>query len=126
MTSKRLLVRVGALALTLATLTAGPPSEAATKADVVTTIALESGGGHVVGRVKSARAGCKRFVAVGLFFKDIGASSFRFVAEDTSNGQGKYSIAGPGGSNIPPGKYYVRTQTSKKCQASRSKTITVR
>ncbi len=126
MASKRALVRVGALALTLTTLTAGPPSDAVTKADVATTIALEPGGGHVVGRVKSARAGCKRFVAVGLFFKDFGASSFRFVAEDTSSGKGKYSISGPGGSDIPPGRYYVRTQTSKKCQASRSKTITVR
>ncbi len=86
MASKRALVRVGALALTLTTLTAGPPSDAVTKADVATTIALEPGGGHVVGRVKSARAGCKRFVAVGLFFKDFGASSFRFVAEDTSSG----------------------------------------
>lgn len=127
MASTRLLVRIGALALVATTLTAGPVSNAqpAAKADVKLTIALAPDGSKVVGTVKSARAGCKKNVQVGLFWKDVGAKKFIYVADDNSNRQGKYTILGPGRSDIPPGRYYVRTHTSEKCQASRSATIRV-
>lgn len=127
MAPKRFLVPIGALALVASTLTAGPPSQAlaAPQADVALTIALTPAGGKVVGKVKSPRASCKKVVWVDLYFKDIGATKFRYVAGDKSNRTGRYAIPGPGGADIPPGKYYVRTYSSPKCQAARSKTIRV-
>lgn len=127
MTSKRFLVWVGAFALVASTLTAGPASQAlaSPKADVVLTIALTPSGGKVVGNVKSPRASCKKVVWVDLYFKGPGATKFRYVAGDKSNRTGRYAIPGPGGADIPPGKYYVRTYSNPKCQAARSKTIGV-
>lgn len=128
MTSKRFLVWVGALALVASTVTAGPASQAvaAPKADVSLTIALTPSGGKVVGNVKSPRASCKKVVWVDLYFKGPRATKFRYVAGDKSNRTGRYAIPGPRGADIPKGKYYVRTYDSPKCQAARSKTITVR
>lgn len=98
---------------------------AAGKAGVKASISLSKTSDKLTGKISSRRKSCESGVRVSLNWRPPGSKSFQQVRTDKTSRKGVWVVQAPQ-KTIPAGKYFAKTKASKSCNASKSKTITVR
>lgn len=120
---------LAAASLTLACLGAGvvqaDVAAAAGKANVEASISLAMKQQRLTGKLSSRKRVCRARREVSLQWQPPGQASFEQVRSPATNRRGTWIVAAQQ-RHIPAGRYFATTAPTRSCEASRSRTITVR